>query len=193
MAFTPSPNKMDITKYNTELSIQQQSNFTLPSRFNMSEDLISWGMDMSISSGGSVKERVFSWGKKFELLDNNKKLVASAREEVFSYYTDIKIKDSKGVLIGSIEQEISESMFSIYSIYSIKDKNGKIIGKSRKLSFFKTDIDIDGYSGGSVRLDKKLLSLTDSWNVTNTSKIDSRIIAFIPAFVSSAQRNRKDD
>jgi uncharacterized protein YxjI len=153
-------------------------------------------MDMDISSGGDnygkIEERTMNWGRTFELFDNSRNKIATANEEVLSLYTDIKIKDESGKLIGSVEQEIMDSMFSIYSIYSIKDGSGQVIGKSEKLDFFTTEIEIVDNSGNPlVSLDKEFMSIGDSWNIKSNGNLDNRIVVFIPAFVSAAQAARK--
>jgi uncharacterized protein YxjI len=195
----PNDNKrsVDIEPYGTERVQEVEKTFDqLPSNFNMDEELITFGMDMTISSGGDnygkIEERTMNWGRTFELFDNSHNKIATANEEVLSLYTDIKIKDESGKLIGSVEQEIMDSMFSIYSIYSIKDGSGQVIGKSEKLDFFTTKIEIVDNSGNPlVSLDKEFMSIGDSWNIKSNGNLDNRIVVFIPAFVSAAQAARK--
>jgi len=195
----PNDNKrsVDIEPYGTERVQEVEKTFDqLPSNFNMDEELITFGMDMDISSGGDnygkIEERTMNWGRTFELFDNSRNKIATANEEVLSLYTDIKIKDESGKLIGSVEQEIMDSMFSIYSIYSIKDGSGQVIGKSEKLDFFTTEIEIVDNSGSPlVSLDKEFMSIGDSWNIKSNGNLDNRIVVFIPAFVSAAQAARK--
>ena len=195
----PNDNKrsVDIEPYGTERVQEVEKTFDqLPSNFNMDEELITFGMDMDISSGGDtygkIEERTMNWGRTFELFDNSRNKIATANEEVLSLYTDIKIKDETGKLIGSVEQEIMDSMFSIYSIYSIKDGSGQVIGKSEKLDFFTTEIEIVDNSGSPlVSLDKEFMSIGDSWNIKSNGNLDNRIVVFIPAFVSAAQAARK--
>lgn len=195
----PNDNKrsVDIEPYGTERVQEVEKTFDqLPSNFNMDEELITFGMDMNISSGGDtygkIEERTMNWGRTFELFDNSRNKIATANEEVLSLYTDIKIKDETGKLIGSVEQEIMDSMFSIYSIYSIKDGSGQVIGKSEKLDFFTTEIEIVDNSGNPlVSLDKEFMSIGDSWNIKSNGNLDNRIVVFIPAFVSAAQAARK--
>lgn len=195
----PNDNKrsVDIEPYGTERVQEVEKTFDqLPSNFNMDEELITFGMDMNISSGGDtygkIEERTMNWGRTFELFDNSRNKIATANEEVLSLYTDIKIKDESGKLIGSVEQEIMDSMFSIYSIYSIKDGSGQVIGKSEKLDFFTTEIEIVDNSGNPlVSLDKEFMSIGDSWNIKSNGNLDNRIVVFIPAFVSAAQAARK--
>jgi uncharacterized protein YxjI len=197
----PNDNKrsVDVEPYGTERVQPVTKTFDeLPATFDMDEQLITIGMDMDITSGGDtygrVEERTMSWGRTFELFDPSHKKIASAKQEVFSLYTDIKIKDESGKLIGSLEQEIMDSMFSIYSIYSIKDGSGRVIGKSEKLDFFTTEIDIVDNSGNSlVSLDKAFMSIGDSWTVKTNGTLDNRIVVFIPAFVSAAQADKADE
>lgn len=168
----------------------------LPNNFDMDQELITIGMDMEITSGGDVygkvEERTLSWGRTFELFDASNKKIATAKQEVFSLYTLIKIKDESGKILGSIEEEVLESLFSLYSIYSIKDAHGKIIGKSEKLDFFTTQVDIYDNSGNLlVSLDKAFMSIGDSWSVKNNGGLDNKIVTFIPAFISAAQADRQ--
>ena len=159
--------------------------------FTMDQELLTVGMDMQISTGGRVEQRTLSFGNKFEYFDQSGKLKATAKQEVFSLGTVINISDESGNKIGSVEQEIIESMFSIYSKYSIKDANGKVIGKSDKLDFFTTNVDISDMSGGQIVMSKAYLSIGDSWEVNINSSIDRRLVIFIPAFISLAQSEKK--
>ena len=194
----PNDNKrsVDIEPYGTERVKETPKEFDqLPSNFDMDEQLIAIGMDMDITSGGDnygrVEERTLNWGRTFELFNPSGAKIATAKQEVFSLYTDIKVKDENGNLIGSLEQEIMDSMFSIYSIYSIKDASGKVIGKSEKLDFFTTEIEIVDSSGNLlVSLDKAFMSIGDSWSVKTNGNLDNRIVVFIPAFVSAAQADK---
>jgi uncharacterized protein YxjI len=190
---------VDIEPYGTERVQEVKKTFDqLPSDFNMDEELITFGMDMDITSGGytygKIEERTMNWGRTFELFDSSHNKIATAEEEVLSLYTDIKIKDENGKLIGSVEQEIMDSMFSIYSIYSIKDGSGRVIGKSEKLDFFTTEIEIVDNSGNPlVTLDKEFMSIGDSWSVKTNGNLDNRIVVFIPAFVSAAQADKASE
>jgi len=177
----PSPNYQDKTK--SEESRNSNS-------FTMDQELLAIGMDMQISTGGRVEQRTLSFGNKFEYFDQSGKLKATAKQEVFSLGTVINISDESGNKIGSVEQEIIESMFSIYSKYSIKDASGKVIGKSDKLDFFTTNVDISDMSGGQIKMSKAYLSIGDSWEVNINSSIDKRLIIFIPAFISLAQSEK---
>jgi uncharacterized protein YxjI len=160
--------------------------------FTMDQELLTVGMDMQISTGGRVEQRTLSFGNKFEYFDQSGKLKATAKQEVFSLGTVINISDESGNKIGSVEQEIIESMFSMYSKYSIKDASGKVIGKSDKLDFFTTNVDISDMSGGEITMSKAYLSIGDSWEVNINSSIDRRLVIFIPAFISLAQSEKSE-
>jgi uncharacterized protein YxjI len=160
--------------------------------FTMDQELLTVGMDMQISTGGRVEQRTLSFGNKFEYFDQSGNLKATAKQEVFSLGTVINISDESGNKIGSVEQEIIESMFSMYSKYSIKDANGKVIGKSDKLDFFTTNVDISDMSGGQITMSKAYLSIGDSWEVNINSSIDRRLVIFIPAFISLAQSEKSE-
>ena len=69
--------------------------------------------------------------------------------------------------------------------------NGKVIGKSDKLDFFTTNVDISDMSGGQIAMSKAYLSIGDSWEVNINSSIDRRLVIFIPAFISLAQSEKK--
>lgn len=179
------------------------SNYQLPTKtkseevkninsFTMDQELLTVGMDMQISTGGRVEQRTLSFGNKFEYFDQSGKLKATAKQEVFSLGTVINISDESGNKIGSVEQEIIESMFSMYSKYSIKDANSKVIGKSDKLDFFTTNVDISDMSGGQITMSKAYLSIGDSWEVNINSSIDRRLVIFIPAFISLAQSEKSE-
>jgi uncharacterized protein YxjI len=189
-AYSPS----DI-EYSTEKSEQVE----LPSSMIFSQKFLTIGTDMTILDNnnkefGKVEERILSWGKKFEYLDNSGKLVASAKQRVFSLYTVIDITDASGSKLGSVEQEVIESLFSIYSIYSIKDASGKVVAKSKKLSFFKTDVDITDNNGGSISMSKDFINMFgDTWRLDMNSDIDRRLLVFIPSFISSAQQERENN
>lgn len=183
----------------TEVVAKVEKRFNeLPESFDMDEELITIGTDMDITANGEnygkVEQRTMNWGKTFELFDTSQNKIASAQQEVFSLYTDIKVKDENGKLIGSVEEEILDSLFSLYSIYTIKDANGQVIAKSEKLDFFTTSIEIFDNKGNKVvGLEKAFLSIGDSWKVEYSGNIDKRIIVFIPAFVTSAQSERRSE
>ena len=184
----PSSSNYQLSDNKTKSEESRSSN-----SFTMDQELLTVGMDMQISTGGRVEQRTLSFGNKFEYFDQSGKLKATAKQEVFSLGTVINISDESGNKIGSVEQEIIESMFSMYSKYSIKDASGKVIGKSDKLDFFTTNVDISDMSGGQITMSKAYLSIGDSWEVNINSSIDKRLIIFIPAFISLAQSEKSEE
>ncbi len=185
--------------YSYSDEIKSKSILDAPNTFRMEESLMSFGLDMSITddSGndyGIVEERTMSFTKTFELLDSGRNVIAKGQTEAFSLTTTIDIEDESGKLIGTLEEEIFENLFSLGSLYTIKDANGKVIAKSRKLDFFTTDVSING-SAGNITMSKEFLSFGDQWEIKYNGSIDKRLVAFIPAFISSAQKERrkKDD
>jgi uncharacterized protein YxjI len=180
--------------------IVQSQHVDIPNSFQLKKKMLSIGTDMYITNDnrdnfGKIEERTLSWGRTFQYYDNTGKILATAKQEVFSFGTKINITDESGQKIGSVEQEIIESMFSLHSIYSIKDKNGKLIAKSKKLDFFTSNVDIFDTSGKFVaNFDQKAFTLSDKWNckIENTA-IDKRLIIFIPSFVSAAQDDKREE
>lgn len=190
--------------YSTEVNKNKPASMkdvSLPNQFKVDQDILSIGSDFHIKSGsnkcGVVEERVLSWGKTFEYLMNGQ-LVSRAEQRVLSWGIDIEVFDDKKVKIGEIEEEILEGMFSIKTIYSIKDSSGKVIGKSKKLDFFGTDIDIYNMNGDLIATMRRPMInlLSDSWKINiMDDKIDKRLLVFIPCYKTSAdaEREEKDD
>jgi len=192
----PEPQKYENEVYSDYKPLDK---FEIPNDFSITEDFISVGTDMTLSNDngdfGKVIERTFSFGKTFELYDNQKNIQATAKEEMFSFGVEIKIFDNKGLLIGSMKEEIFESIFSVKSIYSIYDKNEKQIGKSKKLNFISTDVEIFDNSGSSIiTIHRPAINLvTDKWEIktNNNNNIDKRLFIFIAAYKTSADNEKE--
>lgn len=168
-----------------------------PKVFRMEEEFMTFGLDMKVTDDnnndyGVVEQRTMSFTKTFELLNSNGGLIAKGSSRAFSFTTVVEVEDSNGVLIGTLEEEIFENIFSLGSLYTIKDKNGKVLGKSKKLDFFTTDVTIKG-SGGTITMEKEFLTFGDQWEVKYNGNIDKRLIAFIPSFISSSQKEKKKE
>ncbi len=179
--------------------IVQSQHVDIPNSFQLKKKMLSIGTDMYITNDnrdnfGKIEERTLSWGRTFQYYDNTGKILATAKQEVFSFGTKINISDESGQKIGSVEQEIIESMFSLHSIYSIKDKNDKLIAKSKKLDFFTSNVNIFDVSGNFVaNFDQRAFTISDKWNckIDNTT-IDKRLIIYIPSFVSATQADKRE-
>lgn len=180
--------------------IVQSQHVDIPNQFQMKQKILTFGTDMWVTNDnkdnfGKVEERLLSWGKKFEYIDNTGKKTATAKEQILTLWTKIDISDENGNHIGTVEQEIMESLSSlIYSIYSIKDANGNVIAKSKKIDFFTTDVDLYDNKGNHIAsFHKKVFTLSDKWDVNIKGDIDKRLIIFIPSFISSSQAERRNN
>lgn len=184
----------------TEVSKPNSSNdIELPNSFEIDQDIISIGNDFHIGSDagscGVIEQRIFSWGTTFEYMRNDTS-IAIAKERVLSWGTNIDVYDANNNKIGSIEEEILESMFSVYTKFSIKDGDGNIIGKSKKLDFIGTDITIYDNDGNVVAtMERPMINLlSDSWSIKISSDvIDKRILVFIPCYKTQADDEREDE
>ena len=187
------PSGYSNSDYSYEVSASK-SIMDAPATFRMEEILMSIGLDMNITDNngneyGIIEERTLSFTKTFELLDSNRNVIAKGQTEAFSFTTVVDIKDENDKLIGTLEQEIFENLFDFGSLYTIKNANGEVVAKSRKLDFFTTDVSIEG-NKGKISMNKEFLSFGDQWEIKYNGSIDKRLIAFIPAFISSAQKER---
>lgn len=183
----------------TQQDSKASTDSELPNKFKIDQDIISIGSDFSLKNGsnsyGRIEERVMNLTTTFEYLQNDT-LIARAEEAMLSWGVKINVYDGSDNLLGSIEEEILEGMFSIKTIYSIKNSNGDVIGKSKKLDFIGTDIDIyDTDNNLIVKMDRPMINLmSDTWNVQILSeKIDKRLLVFIPCYKTSADDKREDD
>jgi uncharacterized protein YxjI len=194
----PSTNTQFKSVNTTEIANVKQPTKSImdaPSTFRMEESLMSFGLDMNITDDngndyGIVEERTLSFTKTFELLDSNGNVIAKGQTEAFTLTTVVDVKDESGKLIGTLEQEIFENLFDFGSLYTIKDVNGKVVAKSRKIDFFTTDVSING-SSGNITMTKEFLSFGDQWEIKYNGSIDKRLVAFIPAFISSSQKEKR--
>ncbi|NTU70128.1 hypothetical protein HGB13_04940, partial [bacterium] len=175
--------------------INQSVHKDIPNDFSLKQKILTIGTDMYITNGnkdnfGKVEERVVSVSKKFQYFDNTHKLLATANERIFTLYDKIDITDENGAPIGSVEEEILESLTSLYSIYTIRDKDDNILAKSKKLSLLTTDVEIYDLDGNSIaKFHKRYLSslIAASWDINITGDIDKRLVIFIPSFITSSQ------
>lgn len=156
------------------------------SKIILEQNLLAFGAQFYTSDGFRLDQNIFSIGSSFTLLKNNSE-IATSREAILSFGKKIMVYDSSQKLIGSIEEEIFESIFSVYSVYSIYDKNHKKIATSKKIDFLGTRIDLFDSSGKLIaKIGRPAINFFgDTWNIEilNTS-IDYRILIFIPCHKS---------
>lgn len=173
----------------------------IPNKFEVDEKLLNIGHDFYITNSdkdnfGKIEQRFFSFGKKFEYFDSTGKLDAVAQEEAISFKNIINVKDVNGNSIGSIEEEIMESLGNVLdgqNVYSILDAQGNVLGKSKSDIIIKNNIDIyDNDDNLIATFHTPALSLGDRWKgELKDNKIDKRILIFIPAYISSKSSSSK--
>jgi uncharacterized protein YxjI len=182
-----------------DMEITQSGSFEIPNSFKVSEKIISYGCDFNISSGGKsygkVEEKVFRATKSFKYYDNNGGELARATQSFLSWGVEIKVYDNNNKHIGTIKEEIFESLFSIKTIYSIYSPSGKMLATSKKLDFIGTDIEIFENGISTVVMKRPMFNLlSDDWSVDiKSTKIDKRILIFIPCYKTSADNKRKEE
>jgi uncharacterized protein YxjI len=164
-------------------------------KFDIDQDFVSIGSDFTVSSGGVIEERMLNATTTFEYKKDGS-LVAKAKESMFSWGVEVIIYDGSDNKIGSVEEEIIDGLFSMNTIYSIKNADGNVVGKSKKLDFVGTDIDIyDNDQNLVVTMDRPMFNvLADTWHVTVHNKnIDTRLVMFIPCYKTYADDKRSND
>lgn len=112
-------------------------------------------------------------------LDSRGQLIAVAHKRVVSLGVKIDVRDCHGQSIGGLQENILKSVFKTFTVYSVFDGRGELVGQSKKLDFFGTDITFydssgrvaAGLSRGYWRI------LRDSWTVTGRgSQVDMRVL-----------------
>lgn len=158
----------------------------LPNKFSLSEKMISIGTCFDISGvNGVINEKVISMTASFKLSIDNK-LVGSSKQRMFSYGSKIDIFDSKGSVIGSVEEQVFESLFSsFYTKYNIYDSKGKLIATSVKHKLMATSFTIKDVNGADIcRISRPMINvLGDEWNITFVkTNYNKLLFVFIPCY-----------
>lgn len=181
---TTKPTTSTKTVHNNKSVVFEKKIFTFGTDMKM--------YDSSKKRIGVVEEKIFNLTSTFNYYDENKKFIARAHEQFFTLGTKIDITDAHGNKIGSVEQELLESMFSFYSIYKIYDGNHKVIAKSDKLDLFSSHVYIRG-NGINIDLHQRVFTLFDTWDMEIDGEIDERLVYFIPGFIASSQSEHDDE
>ena len=172
----------------------------LPSTFTAQAAYITVGTDLTLSddqgSFASIEERTLNLKPTFEYFDASHTLRARAKEEMFTLGTKIDISDGNGNRLGSVEENVLKSFFSIKTSYSIKDASGRELGTSEKLDWAGTKVVIHD-SAGKMLVEMKrpyfdLGAATWTINVAHDLPFDQRLVVFIPAFKTAADKERKE-
>ena len=87
-----------------------------------------------------IKQRVFSWGDKFSVYDENGNERFYVEGEVFSFGKKLHLYDLSGVELAYIEQEIF-TFLPKYKVYRGDVEIAKVI---REFTFFKQEYSIEG-------------------------------------------------
>lgn len=172
----------------------------LPKKVYVKADILNMdgGTDFDIKSDkgdviGRVVERVFRTTTTFEYFNTKGEKVAYAKKSLFSWGVEMKVYDGKtDRLIGSIHENVMESMFSVSSIYSVYDANNNKIATSEKLSFFGTDIDIYIKSKINTEISRDAINLfSDTWTIEfKDEAIDRRLLIFIPCYKTVSDKEK---
>jgi hypothetical protein len=113
-----------------------------------------------------------------------------------SFKSIVHIKDGSGNLIGTIEQEVLESLGNMLegqNVYSILDAQGNVLGKSKADMIISNNIDIyDDTDNLIAMFHTPAVSFGARWKCElKDNKIDKRILIFIPAYISSKSKSSK--
>ncbi len=173
----------------------------LTGKLKADQKVITVGTDFMITNAsgdkvGLIEERVLKWTTTFELMDpTTKRRAAWAKERFFAWGTTLDIFDCNDKLIGTVSEKILQSLFKVTTEYTITDANGKSLGLSNKEDFIWTTFEIrDAQYGLAATMKRKLLTfMSDVWNITIAadSKIDPRLMVFLPAFKTARDDARK--
>lgn len=167
--------------------------------YNINQQISLIGSHFDIINGyqsaGKISQQVLSWGKTFELRNENDQLVAKAKQQVFSLGVRVDVYDCQGQLIGTLEEDVLESLFKVNTVYSILNEHGLLVGRSRKLDWLGTDIIFfDASERPIATLTRPFFNwLTDKWTISiaDTKQVDPRLMFFTAAYKTSADSDRK--
>jgi uncharacterized protein YxjI len=182
----PTLPKTDINKSNTPRTLLNSTKETII----VSEDISLIGNNFTVKSDdnkniGTIKQEILNFKPVFSFYKEGEAKESTAKQIVFSLFTEIEIYDKNNEYIGKIKHEVFENLFSFRNTYSIYDKNNKRIGSSRKLELAKTTISIYNDEDKLVAEIKRpfINIITDKWELNIYDEIvDKRLVIFIPAY-----------
>lgn len=140
---------------------------------------------------GTVNKR-FALRNTFEVEDASESVLYRGEQEIFSWGVKINFTDSSGTLVGSLHEEVWESLFKPMTSYTIYDGRGNVIGKSEKLEWLTTEFTIyDSHGDIAATIERPWFSFPEKWNVTIIKPtIDPKLVFSIVAYKSSADDER---
>jgi len=172
----------------------------LPDNFQVKERVVfklknSFDVEADGVNYGKVSEHLVQLTRSFDFADNTGSTVATASVAIYSWGTEIKIVDSDGKTIGTIKEEVLNSLFSHWNTYEVLDAQGKVIAHSKKSEFFATTITLENKEGQAVaEVRRGMINLAgDSWSVSikDRSIVDARILPFIAAYKTVSDNEKK--
>lgn len=175
----------------------------LPTQFKAREQWISIGTDMELTANktriGEIEERIIRLTPTFDLYNVDGKKVAQARKKIFSWGTEIVVKDCEDKIIGTVKENILRSIWDFYTRYDILDANENVIAATEKMEFLSTNFTVftqkDKKKEEIMKMTRPMLNLvTDAWTVKISKEgvVDPRILVMIPAFKTSADNEQRE-
>lgn len=144
---------------------------------------------------GVVDQRVLHLTKTFELNDPHGVLIARARARFFALGAAIDVTDCDNRPIGTIEENIFQSIigFGITNEFLIRESSGRVIAKSEKFQLFGTEVKLLDEQNRLVSVISRpyINFFRDVWTLAlqHPGKVDSRVLAFMPAFKTASDRS----
>lgn len=124
----------------------------LPNTFTVRERIFSIGDKFEVeddkNSYGVVDEKIWHIAKTFTYQRQDGTVVAKAHTKIFSWGTKIVVEDANGHKIGTIKEDVWQSLIHPMSKYEIWDANDHAVAVSKKSEWLTTDFDLYSVSNG---------------------------------------------
>lgn len=159
----------------------------IPDKIKLEEEVISIGTCFEVTGMNNtvIDEKIVSMTASFTMKTGNA-VVARAKQHMISWGSKIDIYDGKGGLIGTIEEEVFESMFSsVYTKYSIYDSKHQLVATSKKHDLMSTKFTIENTKGHVIcTITRPAINMmSDTWNITfSNCNVNKALFIFIPCY-----------
>ena len=134
---------------------------------------------------GKISEKVLSLTTSFDYVGEDGSKIATAKKKLISWGVEVDVVDCNDTLIGSIEEEVFESLLKTLTVYRILDASGVEIARSKKVDLFATSFTLRDSSGNIIASLKRpaINFLGNNWTVDimDSEKIDPRLLVMIGA------------
>ncbi|MCC6750293.1 MAG: hypothetical protein IT371_21695 [Deltaproteobacteria bacterium] len=172
---------------------------TLPGALTLKQRAFSWGYTFDLSGGGQrlgeVRSQLLSLTRTFKYTDGSGQLLATARQALFSWGVQVDVFDCRDAKLGTIKEEVFQSLFKHYTVYTILDANGTKLATSKKLDWLTTKFSIEDLAGRVVvEMSRPWFNfLGDTWNITirDAQALDPRLYIMIGAYKTAADADRR--